>query len=414
MLGGVAAQGSQALASFGLQLLAARTLGLDGLGQFAILYGIILLITAVVSGFVGDTLTVLDRRDPSIRFTLQLWCLGLSLGTGLCGAAVALATDLLAPPAAWIFGGAIIVFVFEDTIRRLLMAHLLFWKIVAVDLAGLAGALAALGLAANAGALSLGSFFAAIIWGQLLALAIGIMLLPKSDRFLVLRVQELSPAVARYGVWRSLQQAVRPALLTTVRITVTLLAGLAATGQLELARIYVAPIMLIVSGASSYLFTAFARQSAVPIKEMLRRADRGVAALTVVALGAGIIAMALLSSMGHLVAGQQPEAAAVLGWIVYATSVAAVTPYGALAAVRGKQAGVLGLRLADSVISLLLVGAFVALTGGFALVPLLMAIGSVLGGPLIRGLLIRPLLISEIQSIAVDQDPRSRKVAHRA
>lgn len=414
MVGGVAAQGSQALASFGLQLLAVRTLGIDGLGQFAILYGVILLITAVVSGFVGDTLTVLDRHDSSIRFTLQLWCLGLSLGTGLCGAVVALASGLLAPSGAWIFGGAIIVFVLEDTVRRLLMAHLLFWKIVVVDLFGLGGALATLGLAATAGPLDLTSFFAALIWGQLAALAVGIVLLPRSDRYLVVRARKFSQEVARYGIWRSLQQAVRPALLTAVRVTVTVMAGLAATGHLEVARIYVAPIMLMVSGASSYLFAAFAREHAVPMKELLRRADRGVAVLIVVALGAGIVAMASLPSIGRLVAGQQPDAAAVLGWIAYATSVAAVTPYGALAAVRGKQAGVLGLRLVDSVLSLLLAGVFVAFTAGYILVPALMAVGSLLGGPLIRGLLIRPLLTSEIQSQAAVQNPRSRKVAHRA
>lgn len=414
MLGGVAAQGSQALASFGLQVLAVRTLGLDGLGQFAIMYGVVLLVTAIVSGFIGDTLTVQDRHDPSIRFTLQLWCLGLGLGSGLCAAVMAMASGLLAPSGAWIFGGAITVFVLEDTIRRLLMAHLLFWKIVVVDLAGLLGALAALGAEAAGGPLGLSSFFAAIIWGQSAALIIGAALLPKDDRYLILAARKLSPAVARYGIWRSLQQAVRPTLLTAVRVSVTLLAGLAATGELEVARIYVAPIMLMVSGASSYLFAAFARQSAVPMTELLRRADRGVAVLTVVAVGAGVVALASLPTVGRLVAGQQPEVAAVLGWIAYATSVAAVTPYGALAAVRGKQAGVLGLRVADSLFSLLLAGAFVAVTTGYTMVPALMAVGSLLGGPLIRGLLIKPLLVSEIQSTAAVQPPRSRKVAHRA
>lgn len=414
MLGGVAAQGSQALASFALQLLAARTLGLDGLGQFAIWYGVILLVTAVVSGFVGDTMTVLDRHDPSIRFTLQLWCVGLSIGSGLASAAVALATGLLAFAVAGIFGAAVVVFVLEDTVRRLLMAHLMFWKIVVVDLAGLAGALSALGLAVMVGPLSLGAFFAAIVCGQSVALVTGTALVPKSDRYLVRTVQKLAPEVSRYGIWRSLQQAVRPALLTAVRVTVTLIAGLAATGQLEVARIYVAPIMLVVSGASSYLFTAFARERAVPIRKMLRKADRGVAALALIALVAGLIAMVLLPWVGHLVAGQEPDLLAVLGWIVYATSVAAVTPYGALAAVRGKQAGVLGLRLTDSVLSLLIVAVFIAFTGEFILVPVLMTVGSLIGGPLIRGLLIRPLVVSEINSMAVVQGLRSRKVARRA
>src|SRR6478752_8997892 len=79
VLGGISAQLSQALGSLVLQVVAARMLGADGLGAFAVLYGVIIMATAVCTGFVGDSLTVLDRGRGDIRAALQNWLLVLSL-----------------------------------------------------------------------------------------------------------------------------------------------------------------------------------------------------------------------------------------------------------------------------------------------------------------------------------------------
>src|SRR6185312_6171777 len=75
VLGGIAAQMSQALGSLLLQVLAARLLGADGLGAFAVLFGLIVMATAVCTGFVGDSLTVLDRGRREVRSALQGWLL---------------------------------------------------------------------------------------------------------------------------------------------------------------------------------------------------------------------------------------------------------------------------------------------------------------------------------------------------
>ncbi len=87
--GAVGAQLSQALASFVLQVLAARLLGASGLGTFALLYGGIIIGTALCTGLVGDSLTVLDRNDPHIRAGLQKLC---ALVSALAGALACLLT----------------------------------------------------------------------------------------------------------------------------------------------------------------------------------------------------------------------------------------------------------------------------------------------------------------------------------
>jgi hypothetical protein len=63
-LGAIAAQGAQALASFVLQIAVARTLGIGGLGAFAILYGVVVLASGTITGFVGDSLVVLPLAGP--------------------------------------------------------------------------------------------------------------------------------------------------------------------------------------------------------------------------------------------------------------------------------------------------------------------------------------------------------------
>ena len=63
-VGAMSGQISQALASFALQVAAAHTMGPAGLGLFAFLFGAIGAATAVSTGMVGDSMTVLDRQKP--------------------------------------------------------------------------------------------------------------------------------------------------------------------------------------------------------------------------------------------------------------------------------------------------------------------------------------------------------------
>src|SRR5690242_13638085 len=164
--GAVAGQVTQAGAALVLQVAAARTLGAAGLATFSLVYGAIVLATAVVSGLVGDSLTVLDRADPGTRAALQVWAVAVSAAAGLVGAVLVAVTGLLPAWAAVLLGLAVTAFVLEDVLRRLLMAAGRFWSLPVVDAASLVLALLTLVACAAAGQLTLASFVIALLVGQ--------------------------------------------------------------------------------------------------------------------------------------------------------------------------------------------------------------------------------------------------------
>jgi O-antigen/teichoic acid export membrane protein len=176
-----------------------------------------------------------------------------------------------------------------------------------------------------------------------------------------------------------------------VRLSVGAAAGLAAVGLLEAARTYVAPVMLVIAGLTSFLFVDYARDAALEMRTRLRRADRAVGALLLLTAAMAIVALALMGWAGPLLFGVELDALSVIGWLAYASSVAAVTPYGSLAAVVGRQSRVFAIRTGDTVLSVLLVGGALWLGAEPRITPLLLAAGSLLGGLAIRGLVLRPL-----------------------
>jgi O-antigen/teichoic acid export membrane protein len=293
------------------------------------------------------------------------------------------------------FGAAVALFAVQELMRRLLMAGFGFWRVVLIDLASFAVALGIIVAVALTGTLSLLAFFTAIAVGQAVAVCLGVALLPKEERFLARLERGGAREVFRYGAWRSGQQFLRPAMLTVVRTLVTLLASLAATGLLEAGRVYVAPATLAVSGLSSYLFVSFASNKAQPVSEKLRRADRSVLALVGFTVLVGVVLVAALPWAGALLFGTPPDLLAVIGWISYTASIAAVTPYGALAAVRGRQAVVFGIRAGDTIVAIAFAWALLSTGGSVHWVPAVLAVASVLGGFAIRFLILVPLVRRE-------------------
>lgn len=400
----VAGQLTLAGGSFLLQLLAARQLGADGLGVFALLFGSTVMATAVSTGLVGDSLTVLDRHDPSVRQALLriggLVIVVCSVG----GAALAIAAGGLAAPTAALFGVATAAFMAADLLRRTLMANLRFWHLVAVDLASLCASMTVLLVCAVVGDLGLGSFLGALATGQTVACLVALRSLPPGERRLPPRAPVAVRAVAAFGTWRAVQQFVRPTTLNLARWLVLLAAGRAAVGELEAARVFVAPAMLLVQGLGSYLFSTYAAGHDKPTALLLRRADRAAAVMLGGALAVSVIAALSASAFGTVITGGGYDLStiAVLGWGVYAASCAAVLPYGSLAAVRGAPGTVLGLRVADSCLGLGVTAvALLALGGTTGVTPWLLSIGSFVGGLLCRQLL-------------VHRPPESRFVVSRA
>lgn len=194
-----------------------------------------------------------------------------------------------------------------------------------------------------------------------------------------------------YGTWRAVQQFVRPTALNAARWLVLVAAGTAAVGQLEVARVFVAPAMLLVQGLGSYLFASYAADRDLGVAQLRRRADRAAAAMVGGAVVVGAAAAVSVPVLGHLLSAGAFEVSplAALGWACYAASCAAVMPYGSLAAVRGRQLAVLVVRLVDAAVSLLLVAFFLLVVGvDPALVPWLLSVGSFVGGVLCRQVLL--------------------------
>jgi O-antigen/teichoic acid export membrane protein len=390
-VGALAAQVMVATGSFVLQVLAARELGSVGLGTFALLFGCIVMATAVTTGLIGDSLAVLDRQDPGVRaalFRLSYLLTGVLalLGFGFAALHLPMLTALL-------FAAALTAFVAADLSRRLLMANLMFWRLVVVDLTGFVAMAAVLGACYLAGPLELNHFLAALAIQQTVAGLTGLKQLPRAERARPGRGWGSWLAVVKYGSWRAAQQFVRPTMLNGARFVVLVAAGAAAVGELEAARVFVAPAMLMVQGLGTYLFSSYAADRGQGNASLLRRADRSAAVMLLGAAVIGGAAAGLLPLLGDVLTAGKFDLSliGILGWACYAASCAAVLPYGSLAAVIGKQQLVFTIRLFDSVISLALVALLLlVLNVDSQWMPWLLSTGSFLGG-----LMCRQLVLSE-------------------
>jgi O-antigen/teichoic acid export membrane protein len=388
-VGALVAQVAQASGNFVVQVLAARELGASGLGTFAFLFGALVMATALSSGLVGDSLTVLDREDPAIR--AALWRTGW-LVVGVCSTtALVVGAARLSPVVGLLFATAMASYVLADVARRLLMAHLRFWALAVVD--GIALVVTGLVLAVSAlvGPLGLGHFLAALTASQLTVVLLAVSRLPAAERSLPPRGWGDWRAVAGYGTWRALQQFIRPTALNAARWVVLVAAGTAAVGELEAARVLVAPAMLLVQGLGSYLFASYAADRGLGLPQLRARADRAAAVMVAGAVVVGTLVALSLPALGRILGADAFDLSpvAALGWACYAASCAAVMPYGSLAAVRGRQLAVLVVRLLDAALSLLLVAGSLLLLGADPdLVPWMLSVGSFVGGLLCRQVLL--------------------------
>lgn len=397
-LGAMAGQVTLALGSFVLQLVAARALGADGFGVFALLFGSIVMATAVSTGLVGDSLTVLDRHDPLLRSALARTGTVVLLAGSAGAVAVGVALGLEASATA-AFAVATAAFMAADLGRRLVMAVLRFWHLVVVDGLALVATLAVVGTAAAVGTVTLTVVLLGLAAGQATACAVALAGLPGRERVRPAAYRGGVRAVLGFGGWRAAQQFVRPTTLNLTRWLTLVAAGAVAVGELEAARLFVAPALLLVQGVGSYLFASYAADRSSPVGLLLRRADRAAAVMlagaAAVTVGAAAVVVPLLGP--RLAPGYDLSTVAVLGWGGYAASCAAVLPYGSLAAVRGRQAAVLLVRLADSVLTIALVAAALVLVGvPTAVAPWLLTGGSVVGGILCRWLLLVPMTGSDL------------------
>ena len=393
--GAMVAQLWQAAGSFALQIVAAHLLGATGLGAFALCFGVIVLATALVGGVVGDSLTVLDRDDRGIRAGLEWWALLLILGSSLAGSVALVLTDFLTVSQAAVFGVASVLFQTEEIIRRLFMAELRFWRLVVIDTISLAGALATIGVSAAVGTVSLSTLLVGLAVGQAIALVVALAMLPAKDRRVVSLRRAGFSAVASFGVWRGAQVAVNPAALTAFRSIIILGVGTAALGEIEAARILVAPAILLVQGLGSYLLASYARDRNAPLRLLQTRANRAALAMSSAIVLVGGAAALMTPYLGPLVTGTgfAVSGVTVFCWALYAAASATMQPFASLCAARGRPRQVFTVRVADSLVGLALAAiAVLVLHVPVTLAPLALAFGLLLGGVLVRSFVLRPLV----------------------
>ncbi|MFF2371799.1 hypothetical protein [Agromyces sp. NPDC058110] len=413
-VGAVASQGMQALASFTIQVLVARTLGLDGLGAFAVVYGTMQIVSAVTGGFVGDAYAVLDRRNPRVRSALEQFGVLIPFVLAAATAGAFALTGLIDGPETIALAFATFLFAVEEVVRRMLMASLTFWRVVTVDAAAFAvsmGVVLGIWLWSTP---SLAGFIAAVAAGQLVGAVVGLALLPASERGVVGIMRGGHREVLRYGVWRAAQQVLRPAMLTVIRVVVVMTASLAAVGMIEAARTYVAPATLMVSGLGSFLFVHFAHDREAGLAGKLRSADRAVLALVGLVVVVGAVMLALAPWLGPLLFDEPLDLIAVAGWIVFSTAIAAVAPYGSLASVAGAQGKLFAVRAADTLLAVALAVGFLVAGGEPAYVPALIAIAPVIGGLVVRRFLLVPAIGSERDAAPTAADPATSAAPTRA
>jgi hypothetical protein len=199
--------------------------------------------------------------------------------------------------------------------------------------------------------------------------------------------------------------------LTAARVAITLVAGVAAYGRLEVARVYMAPALLIVSGLGSYLLPMYVSQRHEPMRTALRRADRAAMALLASTLVVGAVGTLAAPVLGGIVTGGRYPLplVVVLGWAVYAATGATLLPYGGLVAVRGRQRTLTALRALEPTVSVLLVT--IAAATALASAPYAIGAGSLVVAFTVRRWMLRPLIAADSEARAMSLSGASTKCA---
>ncbi|MDV6013342.1 oligosaccharide flippase family protein [Haloechinothrix sp. LS1_15] len=372
----VVAQALTAGTSLLLQVIAAHALGLAEFGAFSLFLALLVSAVALYTGYVGDSLAVLERHEPRIRSALVTSALSAML---LC-AAVAIGAALVVRAGdgslAALYAVMVVAWLLKESARRLLIARLEFGKLVALDTVYLVVTLTTLVAFHLWGpGISLHALFLAMAAGALACLVSGLLWLPRYEW------RRLRPGfggmreLASFAAWRSAQATLRPAALLGARVLVANLLSLTAVGMLEAARLVVAPLQVMINGAGSYLLAGFSvaeREGAARSGALTGRALRLLLPATV---GIGVVLALLADPLGRLLTGEPVDRWIVFGWVAYLAVWAAGLPYITEVVARRRSRAVFAARLADSLAGLLLAGALLLAGLGVAAVPWAMALG---------------------------------------
>lgn len=388
-LGAVLSQVIVAGSSLVLQLVALRELGTAGLGAFSLLLGILVTVNSVQTGWLGDSLTVLDRFDPGIRRALLQSQIAVVVLVGSSTTVLATLVDGVDGTTAALFGLASVAWVIEETLRRLLIARREFWRLVANDLSFVVGSFGLVGLViATDGTVTLETLVLALLAGAVTAVAVGIVQLPGTELLPGVLDRSRMRDVASFAFWRSIQVGLRPGSQAVVRAVVATFVSLEALGTLEAARLLVAPVLTVVNGAGVYLLPTYSDQvrKRVPFRP---RVDVAMVVVAGLALSYGILALLLRVPLVDLLTDDATTssgavtAAAVAAWVSYSMGFGAGVPVGSAMVARGRSRRTFEIRAIDAAVGIVAAAACAA-AGWVDAVPAGLALGTVVGVVLLR------------------------------
>jgi O-antigen ligase/O-antigen/teichoic acid export membrane protein len=385
-LGAVVSQMIVAATSLLIAVLVLRELGAAGLGTFSLLFGVLLTVNAVQTGWIGDSLTVLDRFDPGIRRALfQSQAISV-LAIFAIAWALALSIDGVDATTAMLFGMASVAWALEETIRRLLIARREFWTLVANDGAFALGSLGLLvAVTLSGAALTLDAVIISLLAGSIAAIGLGVVQLPRVELVRGPVAPSRMRELASFAGWRAVQVGLRPGSQALVRAIVATVASLEAVGQLEAARLLIAPALTVANGAGMFFLPTYAdqRRRRVPLHPSIGRAMLVIAGIC----GAyGIVALALREPLGNLLTTGESivSTTAVASWMLFSIAFGIGLPPGAANVTAGRSRQTFAIRSLDAGIGVGVAGLFV-LAGWVDAVPMGLAVGAFVGA----GLLVR-------------------------
>lgn len=374
----IISQGVVAASSLVLQVLALRDLGKPGLANFSILSnGLIVTAAALHTGWVGDSLVILDRHEPTIRralFRASAVSAVASLLFGFVGGAAFAQLDV---GSASLFGVALCLWLVEETGRRVMMARHEFVHLVVNDVVFAVGSLGVTFLVRGTGRLTMDWLIASLAIGSVMSIVAAVVQLPREE----LRRPTPGPAAMRelaaFSTWRSGQLTMRPLGMLLSRIAVATLVSRSALGLLEAGRLLIAPMLTAANGFGGFSLPFFTR-----------RRDEGRLTMSLVyrfaavsAAGAALyfpVGLLLEPVISSLSDGIDIPTTLILTWCVYSVAYSANVPIvNALTSLRHSRTVFWG-RCVDSVIIVVL-SAVAVEVGGVELVPLAMTVGMVVG-----------------------------------
>lgn len=374
----IVSQGVVAASSLVLQWLALTELGRTGLADFAILSnGLVVTATALHTGWVGDSLVILDRFDPPVRralFRVGSIAAVASFAFGLLGALAFTGLDVAT---AALFGAALSVWLLEETGRRTMMARLEFVQLVVNDVVYAVGALGLVGVVMATGELTMAWLVTAMLTGATAATVAARIQLPAEEYARPGRGPTAMRELSAFSTWRSGQLTMRPLGMLLSRVAVKTFVSASALGLLEAGRLMIAPVLTAANGFGGFSLPFFTR------RRDERRLDLALVAKfsLVSAAGAAVyfpVALLVTPFFEEQSGSGSVPTVLVLSWCVYAVGYSANIPIvNALTSLLHSKAVFWG-RCVDSAVIVVL-SAAVAVVWGVEGVPFAMLVGMVIG-----------------------------------